>query len=101
MRSPGGEPEVQSAHIYPKKRKGKDHPQNGLCLCRRHHWAFDVGWMSLSDNYKVLVRDDLPEQEDYEFIRKYAGTKIQLPADKKAAPHPVFLQAHRELMGFE
>jgi hypothetical protein len=30
---------------------------------------------------------------DYEFIRKYAGTK--------AAPHPVFLQAHTELMGFE
>ena len=38
---------------------------------------------------------------DYEFIRKYAGTKILLPADTKAAPHPVFLQAHRELMGFE
>ena len=38
---------------------------------------------------------------DYEFIRKYAGTQILLPADTKAAPHPVFLQAHRELMGFE
>jgi len=38
---------------------------------------------------------------DYAFIRKYAGTKILLPADTKAAPHPVFLQPHRELMGFE
>jgi hypothetical protein len=38
---------------------------------------------------------------DYELIRKYAGTKILLPPDTKAAPHPVFLQAHRELMGFE
>jgi hypothetical protein len=38
---------------------------------------------------------------DYEFIRKYAGTQILLPADTKAAPHPVFLQAHRELMGSE
>jgi hypothetical protein len=101
LHSPQGEPEVQSAHIYPKKRKGKDHPQNGLCLCRRHHWALDAGWMSLSDDYTILVRHDLPEQEDYEFIRKYAGTKILLPADEKAAPHPVFLQAHRELMGFD
>ena len=101
LRSPGGEPEVQSAHIYPKNLKGKDHPRNGLCLCRRHHWALDAGWISLSDDYAVLVRNDLPEQEDYEFIRKYAGTKIRLPADTKATPHPVFLQAHRELMGFE
>jgi hypothetical protein len=99
--SPGGEPEVQSAHIYPKKLKGKDHPRNGLCLCRRHHWALDVGWMSLSDDFTLLVHNDLPEQDEYEFIRKYAGTKILLPTDKKAAPHPVFLQAHRKLMGFD
>ncbi len=60
-----------------------------------------VGWMSLSDDCTILVRNDLPEQEDYEFIRKYAGTKIRLPADTKVAPHSVFLQAHREMMGFE
>ena len=101
LRSTWGEPEVQSAHIYPKRLKGKDHIRNGLCLCRRHHWALDAGWMSLSDDYTILVRNDLPEQEDYEFIRRYAGIKILLPADTKAAPHPVFLQAHRKLMGFE
>ncbi len=101
LRSPQGEPEVQSAHIYPKKLNGKDHLWNGLCLCRRHHWALDVGWMSLSDNHTILVRNDLPEQEDYKFIRKYAGTKILLPSDERVAPHPVFLQAHRKLMGFE
>ena len=100
LRSAKDEPEVQSAHIYPKKHKGKDHPQNGLCLCRRHHWALDAGWMALSDDHRILVHHDLPEQEDYEFIREYAGAKITLPADKTATPHPVFLQAHRELMGF-
>ena len=100
LRSPDGSPEVQSAHIYPKGKNGKDDPRNGLCLCRRHHWALDAGWMSLTDDYTVLVQDKLPEQEGYEFIRKYAGLKITLPADKTAAPHPVFLQAHRELMGF-
>lgn len=101
LRSPTGEPEVQSAHIYPKGLYGKDDLRNGLCLCRIHHWAFDAGWMSLSDDYTVLVRNDLPEQEDYEFIRKYAGSKVMLPKDKSAAPHAVFLQAHRKLVGFE
>jgi hypothetical protein len=101
VRSPKDEAEVESAHIYPKKMSGKDHPRNGLCLCRRHHWALDVGWISLSDDHMVLVRDDLPAHPDYEFIRRYAGTKILLPTDEKATPHPVFLQAHRKLMGFE
>ena len=56
--------------------------------------------MALSDDHRILVHHDLPEQEDYEFIREYTGAKITLPADKTATPHPVFLQAHRELMGF-
>jgi len=101
LHSTKGEPEVQSAHIYPKKLKGKDLPQNGLCLCRRHHWAFDAGWMSLSNDCKVLVRGDLPEHEEYEFIRKYGGAKITLPTDEKVAPHAVYLRAHRKMMGFE
>jgi hypothetical protein len=101
LRSTRGEPEVQSAHIYPKRLKGKDHPQNGLCLCRRHHWAFDAGWMSLSDDYTVLVRSDLPANEDYTFIRQYAGEKIHLPSDERFAPHSTFLQAHRKITGFD
>ena len=55
----------------------------------------------MSDDHRVLVRGDLPEHEDYEFIRKYANSEILLPADRKVTPHPVFLQAHRKLMGFE
>lgn len=101
LTSPNGEPEVESAHIYPKRLKGKDDLRNGLCLCRSHHWALDVGWMAVSDNHKVLVRDGLPEQDEYDFIRMYEGTEILLPANIQAAPHPVFLSAHRKLVGFE
>src|SRR3569833_688062 len=49
---PNGEPEVQAAHIYPKRLNGRDVVQNGLCLCRGHHWAFDVGWVGISDDYR-------------------------------------------------
>ena len=102
LRSPDGLPEVQSAHIYPKGKHGKDDPRNGLCLCRRHHWGFDAGWMSLSDDYTVLVRSDLlPANEDYSFIREYAGEKIFLPSDERFAPHPMFMQAHRKMTGFD
>ena len=45
--------EVQAAHIVPSSSLGRDDICNGVALCRLHHWAFDVGWFTLLDNYKV------------------------------------------------
>jgi putative restriction endonuclease len=100
LQAPDGQYEVQSAHIYPKSAHGSDDLRNGLCLCRKHHWAFDVGWISLSDDYRIIVRPDLPLHSDYDFIRKFANEKISFPADKRCTPHPLFMKAHRELLGF-
>ena len=80
---------------------GKDDVRNGICLCRMHHWALDVGWITIADDYTVMVAHDVPGHEDYEFIHGWEGSKIRLPADKLAAPHPIYLSAHRRLMGFE
>ncbi len=101
LRSPDGKPEVQSAHIYPKRLDGSDDPRNGICLCRRHHWALDAGWISIADDHTILLRDDLPDHKDYRFIGACAGKKIRSPFDGEAAPHSVFLQQHRKLNSFE
>jgi putative restriction endonuclease len=42
-----GNPEMEAAPILPKKLRGTDHPQNGISLCRLHHWAFDNGLFSI------------------------------------------------------
>lgn len=47
--------EVEAAHIVPHSSMGKDDIWNGLALCRLHHWAFDVGWFTLQDDFKILV----------------------------------------------
>jgi hypothetical protein len=47
--------EVEAAHIVPHKMNGKDDIWNGLALCHLHHWAFDVGWFTLLDNYSVKI----------------------------------------------
>ncbi|HEV2881115.1 MAG TPA: HNH endonuclease [Pyrinomonadaceae bacterium] len=99
--APDGQSAVDSAHIYPKELDGSDDFRNGICLCRLHHWAFDSGWMSIADDYIVLVRDDLPTAKEYDFIRNYAGQEIHLPQQVEFAPHSVFLRAHRKLKGFE
>jgi len=101
LRTPKGKPEVQGAHIYPKGQDGSDDLRNGLCLCRRHHWALDAGWISIADDYTILVRDDLPDHDDYRFIGEYEGERSRLPSVAEAAPDPMYLQEHRKLMNFE
>jgi len=101
LQAPTGQHEAQSAHIYPKSEDGSDDLRNGLCLCRRHHWALDVGWISLSDDHTVLVHPNLPEDAEYEFIRRFAGKKILLPMDERFAPDPMFMRAHRTLTKVE
>lgn len=96
--SPTGNPEVEAAHIYPKSEGGADDVRNGIALCKLHHWAFDSGWISLTDDYEVLVADT-PEQPGYGEFSELKGQRVELPAD--SSPHPVFLRGHRDLHGFE
>lgn len=101
LMSPDGKPAVDSAHIYPKELDGSDDFRNGICLCRMHHWAFDAGWLAIADDYTVIVRADLPESEEYDFIRNYAGQELTLPEQVEFAPHTTFLREHRKLKGFK
>ncbi|HML24390.1 MAG TPA: HNH endonuclease [Aggregatilinea sp.] len=98
---PDNIPEAQSAHIYPKARNGSDDLRNGICLCRFHHWAFDAGWMSIANDLTILVKENLPEDNAYNLIRRYKGCPIAIPTHHSLAPHPLYLSAHRELHGFE
>jgi putative restriction endonuclease len=97
--SPAGNPEIEAAHIYPKEEGGSDDVRNGIGLCKLHHWAFDSGWLSLSDEYEVLVKE-APERSGYYEFKQLEGTQIQLPEVDGAEPHRMFLEAHRGLHGF-
>ncbi len=46
--------EVQAAHIVPHGSFGKDDIWNGLALCQLHHWAFDVGFFSFDEKFKLI-----------------------------------------------
>jgi putative restriction endonuclease len=98
--SPAGTPEVEASHIYPKRKDGSDDPRNGIALCKLHHWAFDTGWLSISDDYTILVKD-APERNGYDEFERLAGNSIQLPDDEDKNPHPKFLGEHRSIHGFD
>ncbi|ARM71120.1 hypothetical protein [Haloarcula hispanica pleomorphic virus 4] len=97
--TPAGNPEVEAAHIYPKREGGADDIRNGLSLCKLHHWAFDTGWLAISDEYQILVKE-APDRNGYSEFKQLEGDSIQLPKEDDAEPHPMFLREHRQLHGF-
>jgi len=34
---------------------GSDDIRNGIALCQFHHWAFDPGWLSFTDDHEIIV----------------------------------------------
>ena len=97
--------EVEAAHIVPHNSNGKDDIFNGLALCHLHHWAFDVGWFSLEDNFKLLasrkIQDlsaDFGKMGNYYFLRQLSKENliIFLPKKQEIHPHPNAIKWHRE-----
>jgi hypothetical protein len=97
--------EVEAAHIVPHRSNGKDDILNGLALCRLHHWAFDVGWFTLEDNFQILasrkIQDlsaDFGKMGNYDFMGQLSKENliISLPKDQEIHPHPNAIKWHRE-----
>jgi hypothetical protein len=102
--------EVEAAHIVPHSSMGKDDIWNGLSLCRLHHWAFDVGWFTLTDDYSIKVSsklNSLPSDfglmGDFDFAKQLANknSKIFLPSIKDLFPHHTSIHWHRQNIFFQ
>jgi putative restriction endonuclease len=98
--SPDGNPEVEAAHIYPHSRGGSDDIRNGIALCKFHHWAFDSGWLSFTDNHEIIVAE-ATDKNGYHELKQLEGRSLRLPENEDAHPHPMFLEQHREIQGFD
>jgi hypothetical protein len=89
--------EAQAAHIVPKNKSGTDDPRNGLSLCRTHHWAFDNGIFSLSDDYQILISPIVSKADTSNFsLLEFSDKQISLPANENIYPHPTALDWHRK-----
>jgi len=97
--------EVETAHIVPHHSLGRDDIWNGLALCSLHHWAFDVGWFTLREDFWVEVSsqiDTLPPDfgrlGNYEILRGLSNgsTRIFLPPKKEIYPHQNAILWHRQ-----
>lgn len=87
-----------ASHIVPwsKDKPNRLNPSNGLCLSAIHDRAFDKGLITLTDDFKIIVSEELKRRNE-PFIKNVLlpldGKEIELP--ERFAPQQVFLTWHR------
>lgn len=87
---------VDGAHIKPFSQFYDDKINNGISLCKNHHWAFDLGWFSIDDEYRILVANDLREESpNAKPMQDFRNDQIILPNSEKHFPSLEALQWHR------
>lgn len=87
-----------ASHIIPwaKNESERLNPENGICLSTLYDTAFDKGFISLTENYKILISKYLKEHNSQTYFDRYFGyiekKKINLPP--KYLPKKEFIQYH-------
>lgn len=97
-RSPFG---LDAAHVRWVASDGPDEPENGLALCKFHHWAFDRGVIGVDPGaLTVVVSKRFSAQEDASraWIEAVAGRPLEPARD--VPPAREFLEWHREHVFF-
>lgn len=86
-------------HIIPWSKNVKErlNPKNGLCLSALYDKAFDKGYISFSNDGKVIFSSKLKENITKEYYVKYFMPieNVFLYAPKKYYPSEEFLEWHR------
>jgi hypothetical protein len=89
---PGGNTNLQAAHIMPDSHGGPLRPDNGLLLSLDYHWAFDYGCFTLDEDLKILVHEKMKNTS----LFNINGHKIDFPEDEIFLPNKDFVKYHRE-----
>ncbi|BBD60337.1 hypothetical protein NIES2109_31340 [Nostoc sp. HK-01] len=88
---------VDGAHIKPFAQFYDSRIHNGIALCKNHHWAFDRGWFTADEQYKIIVSRGLEEISPHIKPMKYFhGERLLLPNKEQYFPELEALQWHRQ-----
>jgi len=87
-----------ASHIVPwrSNEQNRLNPRNGLALSALHDKAFDLGLITISEDYRVIVSTKYKPKNDAFFdetVLRFDGKPISLP--EKFLPEAQFLSFHR------
>lgn len=84
---------LEAAHILARAAGGGSHPSNGMALERNLHWAFDKGFFTLTEDYKVEVHQNAMYVP---YLKAQHGKEIFLPQDSRSRPNKDSIKWHRD-----
>jgi len=89
---------LMASHIVPwsNDKANRLNPSNGLCLSAIHDKAFDRGLITISDNYEVILSEQLKKNDDAFVAQVFLpleGRRIELP--EKFIPSISLITRHR------
>ncbi|BAB76614.1 HNH endonuclease [Anabaena sp. FACHB-709] len=88
---------VDGAHIKPFAQFYDSRIHNGIALCKNHHWAFDRGWFTVDEQYKIIVSKELQEISPHSKpMKDFHGERLLLPNQEQYLPELESLQWHRQ-----
>lgn len=88
---------VDGSHIKPFSEFRDDRINNGLSLCKNHHWAFDRGWFGINEDYRIKVTTDLEEiTPNNRAIKDFEDQEILFPNQTQYKPRLEAFQWHFE-----
>jgi len=88
---------LDSAHIKPYASSGTHSPTNGMLLRQDIHTLFDLGYITVTPEYKVEISNRM--KEEFENGKEYysmQGKQINLPNVEQFRPSEKMLEWHNE-----
>lgn len=93
-----------ASHIKPWKvsdeKTERANPSNGLCLNPLHDKAFDQGYITIDNDFKIIISDKIKQSdmdtETKEWFFSYKNQRITLP--EKFLPGKEFIQYHNDVI---
>jgi putative restriction endonuclease len=78
---------IDAAHVVPWAISKDDRPQNGMALCKNHHWVMDERLLAPGPDHKWHVSKALDDRiEGQAELLKYDRRDILLPTNEKLRP---------------
>lgn len=87
---------IDACHIVPFAVTHDDKVTNGIALRPNLHRAFDIGLVSVDENYRILVSPHVEEDIEHPYsLAKLSGKPIILPEQIQYQPAQENLERHR------
>jgi putative restriction endonuclease len=89
---------IDACHLKPLQHFGDDKIDNGLALCKIHHWAIDRGAISISNDMVLMVSKKLNGNKLFEYFTSFENQSVFIPRDKALALDEKNIDYHKRFI---